>query len=91
MTEAEEIMETIKREARERQGKRTDLITDNIMEFIPESNETSAEQIAKMFNTNEKYIREAEKLKEEKPPHRITPKSDNFRGMFTKTGKIKRL
>ena len=86
--EAEEIVETIKREARERQIRKP---ANSVMEFIPEQNETSAEQIAKMFNTNEKYIREAEKLKEEKPPHRITAKSDKFRRVFILTCKIKRL
>mgnify|MGYP007056043321 CR=1 FL=1 len=38
------------------------------MENFPEAiSKTSAETIAEMFGTNEKYIREAEKLKEEKP------------------------
>ena len=45
------------------------------MENFPEAiSKTSAETIAEYFPTNEKYIREAEKLKEEKPPRRITPR-----------------
>lgn len=61
--EADNIVSVIKEAARERQGKRTDL---NIMEQIPES-QTSSQQIADLFNTNEKYIRDAEKLKTENP------------------------
>lgn len=65
--EADEIVEAIKSEARERQLsnlKKGDEKPD--MELIPER-ETSSQKIADLFNTNEKYVREAGKHKTESP------------------------
>lgn len=61
--EAEEIVSKIKEAARERQiRKPADFVTQQI-----EEQKESAEIIADMFNTNRRYVREAEKLKTEKP------------------------
>jgi hypothetical protein len=71
--EAEEIVSKIKEEAKERQiqaGKENGRGKEKVMEQIPEAipeRETSSEKIANLFNTNEKYIRQAGKLKTEKP------------------------
>ena len=62
--EADEIISTLKQEAEKRMlsGKA------NPREFIPEGSATRTdEKIATMFNTNAKYIQEAQKLKDEKP------------------------
>ena len=65
--EAEEIVSKIKAEAKERMlsGKKS-YPMEQIPKGIPER-KTSAEEIASIFNTNEKYIRQAERLKTEKP------------------------
>ena len=65
----EEIIQVIKDSAKERRGgDRGNQYTGGKMEKFPEcQKQTSSETIADMFNTNEKYIREAEKLKKEKP------------------------
>jgi hypothetical protein len=62
--EADDIVKVIKEQARERQGKRTDLTFGN---KFPEVEERASQQIADIFNTNEKYIRDAEKLKTKNP------------------------
>ena len=71
-----ETIEAVEGEARERQillaGTRPN---KDLTEKIPEGNKTSAEQIAEMFGTNERY--------------RITQKSGKIQGMFMCTCKIK--
>jgi len=63
--EAEDIVNAIKTEAKERQvegGKNKGL------ELIPKAKKThTSEKVAELFNTNEKYVREAEKYKTEMP------------------------
>lgn len=67
--EADEIVTEIKRAAKERQIANLRKGEDfPVMEKIPErEKETSSQTIANIFNTNEKYVRDAERLKAEKP------------------------
>jgi len=58
---AQEVMPMLEAEAKKRQGSREDIV-----EKIPQgSKERSAVKAGKMFNVNEKYVRDIKKLKEE--------------------------
>ena len=62
---AQEVMPLLEEEARKRQGSRTDLTSGN---FFPEVEKgRPSEKAGKMFNVNERYIREVKKIKENRP------------------------
>lgn len=70
---ADEIISVIRQEAKERQkesggDRKSEEYKKTVTEKIQEPIE-SAEEIASMFNTNSKYVYDAEKLKKEKPRH----------------------
>jgi len=62
--EAEEIVEAIKQEAKERQIRKPELVRQLIAEQKPIKTDA---QIAQTFNTNRTYVNEAAKLKTERP------------------------
>ena len=70
---AVDILPMLEIEAKERQGRRTDLATDgadlfgNIVEKIPQSHERSREQAASIVGTNERYVADMKRYKEEAP------------------------
>jgi len=68
--ESEEILETLRAEAKSHQGTRTDLTSDNELPNVPScdpDDQKTTEKAAKMFNTNREYISKAVKLKKESP------------------------
>lgn len=65
--EAEDIVKAIKAEARERQGRRNDLTSVN--KFTEVNPERSAQKIAEVFNTNQHYISDIQKLNRERPEY----------------------
>lgn len=67
-TIAVEMLPLLEEEAKERQGRRTDL-QHNIVEKIPQSAEDnkSRTQAAKLVGTNERYVSDAKKIKQDAP------------------------
>ena len=61
-----ELLPALAREARKRQGRRTDL-ADNFPQKIAEGQGEAREQAAQLFGTNRQYISDAKKLYEEAP------------------------
>lgn len=65
--EALEIIEVIKKEAREKQGKRNDLTSDNKLTQVKKMPDRSDTKVADLFGTNRTYYNEANRLKDSKP------------------------
>lgn len=67
--ESEEILESLRAEAKSHQGARTDLTSVNQLTEVSddENADRTTEKAAKMFNTNREYISKAVKLKRESP------------------------
>lgn len=61
--EADELIEVLKKEAKERQIRKP----ESVMELIPQQNDTTRDKVASIFNTNSRYVQDAMKLKESNP------------------------
>ncbi len=66
--EAYDIIEALKKEARERQGQRNDLTSNNKLSEVKDEHATKTATItAELFNTNRTYVNEAKRIKQEQP------------------------
>lgn len=65
---ATEVKPALEKEAKNRQGARTDL-DDNIKELVPESSKQSREHAGELFGVSGRYVSDAEKIKREAPEY----------------------